>query len=100
MVYPDKEKLLKFLQEQVDGFIEMISCHHGFFVCFINEEGKIHGLPMNEKATKFCHENTRISKDDYIAGTMVIIIDDGGGNTRGLSNAEIEILESMGWMAD
>ena len=47
-----EEGKLKFLQDKVGGYIEMVTSSQDpdlYVIC--NEEGKINGLPINYKAT-------------------------------------------------
>jgi hypothetical protein len=38
--------------------------------CYLNEEGKIHGLPVNRRATRLLAG--ALAADDWIAGNLVI----------------------------
>jgi hypothetical protein len=41
----------------------------------IDEEGKLKGLEINEKATEIAHENNLIYPSDYIAGDVILVDD-------------------------
>ena len=55
---------LEQMQAIVGGYIEYVQCKDGKHVLVINEEGKIEGLPYNEKAT----ELAELMVGDYIVG--------------------------------
>lgn len=47
---------LKWLQQQVGGYIETVNaCLEGSLVMAVNEEGVLQGLPLNEAATDLHH---------------------------------------------
>ena len=46
-------------------------------VFFINEEGKLHGLPYNEQATHFLAD--RLQPGDYIVGPAVLMTEQEAG---------------------
>lgn len=65
---------LKDLQELVGGYIEGIYSSTGGHLAYVNEEGKLLGLPVNSRASKIVHAmGARIQMQDYIAGSMVIV---------------------------
>ena len=72
-----KDFSLEELQKFVGGSIEMGSTHDGRTLVF-NEEGKLLGLPLNEKATKFYEYGSTNPADwlqgkaDFIAGDTLI----------------------------
>lgn len=59
---------LEELQEIVGGCVEF--AHMGKETMALNEEGKLLGLPMNEKATSLYHEH--VYKGDYIVGDVLV----------------------------
>lgn len=68
---------LPVLQKLVGGYIEAISTlydEHGrpnaMFWC--NEEGKIHELPINQKATALWYALEGERTGDYLAGTVIL----------------------------
>ena len=79
---------LKFLQSSVGGFIESVPFFGKVVLgedqslrcrAFCNEEGKIRGLPYNEKATHLWYESmgeTYESYPDILVGDVVIICGD------------------------
>jgi len=62
---------------------DMVSVVHGYIegvyldgaTAYVNEEGKLQGLPKNEKATALAHAHKAIYSDDWIAGNMLIVGD-------------------------
>ena len=63
---------LKELQYHVGGYIELVHLNDNQFLV-VNEEGKLHNLPINEKATDLAHAAHCIFASDYIVGDAVII---------------------------
>lgn len=80
---------LESLQEEVGGFIEWVNLD-GDCGVYVNEEGKLLGLPVNPLATKFIKlsrlnapTESMVSRrfDDFIIGPMVVCGNpDGDGN--------------------
>lgn len=66
-IYPSNwsDFTLNELQLYVDGYIEIVPI--GEFLLIVNEEGKLKGLPYNEKAT----ELIQLVSNDYIVGDAV-----------------------------
>lgn len=65
----DKKNELSFLQDTVDGYIEMVTLAGTQLTMYVNEEGKMEGLPANAKATAIFRE--KFKTPDYIAGDAV-----------------------------
>lgn len=65
---------LKKLQGWVGGYIELVTLKDGSQL-FCNEEGKIHGLPANEKATKDLWE-PNFGPTDILVGPIVHLTGD------------------------
>lgn len=63
---------LEAFQQIVGGYIEPVGLYHMGAGAYINEEGKIYGLPYNEVASLLCHEQNAIFEFDDIAGPMVV----------------------------
>jgi hypothetical protein len=59
------------LQAAVGGLIEMVTMGPRL-VMVINEEGKVHNLPINELATKMAWAVKAIAKDDCIMGDALL----------------------------
>ena len=72
-----QEPDLKAAQEFVGGYVEGIAFPNGDYL-IINEEGKLIGLPINEKATKlwketFDNDNYITGRDDFVVGNAILI---------------------------
>jgi len=69
----DSQDELSVLQDIVGGFIEVIPVNHQGreTLMVINEEGKLHGLPLNILATRYIQSKHDTS--DYIVGNVAII---------------------------
>jgi hypothetical protein len=94
---PTGEKQCDFLQNLVGGWIEVITMYpkdaNGaeVAVCaYVNEEGKIMGLPYNKAATNFWY-STYANRgvhlgSDYLAGDVVFLedVDENGEHTADL----------------
>lgn len=83
------EGSLKVLQDAVDGWVQAVDLT-AKETMWMNEEGKLEGLPFNPIATSIWREIFKGSPD-YIAGNAVITggVDDEG-ETLGLSDERIE----------
>lgn len=81
----DQEWNYNQINSALGGWIEAITfAHYPDHFGYINEEGKILGLDINELVTDYWYESgTKILLGDYIAGDAVIFgeIDDDGNNT-------------------
>lgn len=67
---PDDEfAQYNLMRETVGGLIEAVALDETT-VMWVNEEGKLKGLPANDKATSLAAE--RISPWDYISGQAII----------------------------
>jgi len=67
-------------EPEVMSYEDMVGVVHGYIepvyldgaVAYVNEEGKLEGLPRNERATALAHAHNAIYDDDWIAGNMLI----------------------------
>jgi hypothetical protein len=71
------EPTLKAAQDFVGGYVEGITFPNGDYL-IINEEGKLMGLPINEKATKlwkdtFDNDNYITGRKDFVVGPAILI---------------------------
>ena len=57
------------LQGFVDGYIETV-CLNDTQILVVNEDGKIHGLPYNNKATELMRSH--IKTNDFIVGDALL----------------------------
>lgn len=85
---------LAAIQELVGGFIEGVQFERIPGVGFINEEGKLHGLPPNFLATLLC--GAKIFPSDYIAGTLVVFGGyDAEGNETAVTDETVEYVNTI-----
>lgn len=88
---------LKWLQEQVGGYIEFVDLGTAGSLV-VNEEGKIHGLPRNRLATWLA--SPRLWGGDYIAGPAVLVgPTDAEGNTTDATSELIQVAKRMEFVA-
>ena len=71
------EPTLKSAQDFVGGYVEGITFPNGDYL-IINEEGKLMGLPLNEKASKlwketFDNDNYITGRNDFVVGPAILI---------------------------
>lgn len=89
----DYEPGLKFLQAQVGGYIEAVDfeVNDTEYTLWLNEEGKILGLPYNGEATSMVSH--RLFPNDYIAGQAVVTGGTGPeGETLPLTDEDVLVL--------
>ena len=80
--------ILRFMQQEVGGYIELVPHRDASISCFVNEEGKLIGLPPNALATAFFGPGG-LFRGDYIAGPLLIMGGvDSYGNTLGMTQAK------------
>lgn len=58
-------------QSVVGGWIESVATPSGDFSMYVNEEGKMMGLPLNRRATEMVA--SMLFQGDFIAGDAVIV---------------------------
>lgn len=82
------EGSLKVLQSAVGGWVEAIDLNDEVTM-WVNEEGKLEGLPTHAPATRFYQ--TTFNTQDWIAGNIILTggVDDEG-DTLGLTDEQIE----------
>lgn len=62
---------LEELQDFVGGYIELAYKDEDMLI-ICNEEGKLHGLPINVVATTLWHEKASWSYGDYLVGDVLV----------------------------
>ena len=62
---------LKSLQDEMGGYIELIKLNDGKLSLYINEEGKLEGLPVNLVASLIANQTGL--KGDFIVGNAVFL---------------------------
>ena len=82
---------LELAQKIVGGWIQLVRLNNKGIDLYLNEEGKLDGLPQNPIATALWSEDYGLT--DYIVGNVIIT---GGanneGNTIGLTDGQIATL--------
>lgn len=81
------------LSGAVEGFIELVPVKLPYDCdLFVNEEGKLNGLPLNEKLTRlYALENGYL---DLIVGNGIFARHDDAGETLGLTEEVCDYLEN------
>lgn len=95
---------LDFLRAKVGGRVEYVALEEEVagIGMYLNEEGKLEGLPLNERATYLAHTFEAIFGNDYIVGDTVLVGPaDNMGNETGLTDtALILIAMAIGIVGD
>jgi hypothetical protein len=82
---------LNLAQATVGGWIQLVRLNNKGIDLYLNEEGKLDGLPQNPIATALWSEDYGLT--DYIVGNVIIT---GGadheGNTVGLTDGQLKTL--------
>jgi hypothetical protein len=90
-VIPFVEDQLKVLQTAVGGYVEAITLAPDL-VMWVNEEGKMNGMPFNQAATSIFMKYR--GGADYIVGPVVFTSGaDENGETVGITEAQIQQLK-------
>ena len=86
----DIENSLNGLNGQLDGgHIEYVRFVIDHVHAYVDEEGKLKGLPMNDKATRVVRYFGMNRPDEIIVGPMIICGDDGEGDEASLSETVV-----------
>ncbi|SDX94494.1 DUF3846 domain-containing protein [Thermoactinomyces sp. DSM 45892] len=85
----DREEVgLKFLQETVEGLVEVVELPNGYDL-WINEEGKLDSLDPNCWLVSFKkHRGELLMGKDVLAGTLIICKHDDEGRSISLTDEE------------
>jgi hypothetical protein len=85
---------LATLQQAVNGWIEPVDIEEGQATLWVNEEGKLQGLPHNNKAQVLWDNN--YSHPDHIVGNVIITGGlDSNGATLGLTEELLETIKNQ-----
>lgn len=84
---------LEILQSKVHGYIEAVRFPDQHVVMYINEEGKLDGLPPNPRATEICRTAGNIRTADWISGDAVFVGETVEGEDTGLTTKDIAWIE-------
>lgn len=84
---------LEDLQRLVGGYFQVVPLPVEGLNAFVNEEGKIYGLPINPRATLATRGT--LMRGDYIAGTMVVLgpVDEDGEHQSADPDAVARLLD-------
>ncbi len=87
---------LSEIQRAVGGYIEAIEAGR-FGSGFVNEEGKLKGLPDNVIATAVWHRANKIHKfSDYLVGDVLFCgMPDAAGNSQDISKEFTEFIKNI-----
>jgi Domain of unknown function (DUF3846) len=99
---------LDYLQNVVGGWIEAVDVEQVLTdsgrrsvnaTVFVNEEGKLNGLPVNHRATDLCALAIGGWFHDVIVGDVVVAGQpDDEGETNAVPDALIQIVSEWGWL--
>lgn len=87
----DIDPTLDTLKELVGGWLEAIhpgDVSHGLWHAYIDEEGKLKQLPVNEAGTAFAH-SIGWPHGDVLVGPVVFLGSGGTGEDRGAEEADV-----------
>lgn len=80
---------LKDLQSHVGGYIEGLPIVVKDHSLYVNEEGKLRGLPRNKRALEIAKQfGANLAPEDFIVGNMIIV----GLNDKG---EDVDVSESV-----
>lgn len=81
----------------VGGDFQLVGLRAYSMNMYLNENGKLEGLPTNLRATVLCNWAEAIRADDYINGDAVLLgpIDDDKGEDTGLADVQRSWLEQF-----
>jgi hypothetical protein len=84
---------LQYLQQKVGGWVEAVGIPDTGTSIYLNEEGKLVGLPVNARASRLAHEHHAVRPTDFIVGDVVVVGPvDAQGEETGLSEQQREWL--------
>lgn len=69
----DLDESLHALQTEVGGYIEAVGTEHEGIAIYLNEEGKIEGLPANANTEALAALKVVLMPGDYIVGNVVVV---------------------------
>lgn len=87
------EGLAPVLHERIGGWFQVVRAPHGAYV-YLDEEGKLKGLPVNMLATLIAQE---VGLGDWIVGPAVVVgPPDGEGFDTSVPEEFLNYVESLG----
>lgn len=83
------------LDTLVGGDFQLVGLRPYSMNMYVNENGKLEGLPTNLRATVLCNWAEAIRADDYINGDAVLLgpINDDEGQFTGLADVQVAWLQ-------
>jgi hypothetical protein len=64
---------LQYLQTQVGGYVQAVGIPDVGVSFYLNEEGKLEGLPVNARASRLAHRHHAVRPSDFIVGDVVVV---------------------------
>ena len=86
---------LRFMQAYVGGYIEHVASEDGKTDFWFNEEGKLHGLPINPVATELLYELYPAFRGHDLLVGPVIVTGNRAPNTANVPAATWELIKRM-----
>lgn len=87
---------ISFIQDAVGGYFDVVDSEVHQASIWHNDEGKIHGLPINRRVTLMLWLESRWREVDYIAGDALITgVPDDDGNTTSVPESVLDALGGM-----
>ena len=85
------------LQQRVGGWIEAVASQDGDVTLWVNEEGKLMGLPVNGLATELWYKlNPSVAGFDVLCGPVVVTGGcDASGDTLSIPAAVRDVLQAV-----
>lgn len=80
------------IQKAVDGWVERVPLEDYTLLMWVNEEGKVRGLPANRLATLLWEKEYGIGTDVMVGNVVITGDDTGEGETGGLPEGVAERL--------
>ena len=90
---------LRFLQDAVGGYIEHLCEPKGRVDFWFNDEGKIHGLPLNGMATELLGAFWPEWRGCDVLVGNVVLTGNRGPDTASAPDGLWEVLQKMNWLA-
>lgn len=86
---------IRTLQEIVGGYVQAVTTTHATLL--MNEEGKIHGLPINQMATYLWWKlQPEMEAHDSLSGTVIVTgLADSDGDITEVPQAVLDLYEKM-----
>lgn len=95
--FEDITSSLEALQGAVGGDVQVVGLREYSMNMYLNENGKLEGLPTNLRATVLCTWAESLRSDDYINGDAVVLgpVDEEEGVDTGLTEVQLDWLRGF-----